>query len=52
MDFYILGLIIFERLVQFTLMSPFRNQKRVLIEFKAWKWILLGTIQLCAVVLF
>ena len=30
MDQYILGIIIFERLIQFILMSPFRNQKRVL----------------------
>lgn len=30
MDIYILSLIIFERLVQFILMQPFRDQRRVL----------------------
>ena len=44
MDMYILGIIIFERFVQFLFMSPFRDQRRVLVEFKAWKWIILGSI--------
>jgi len=52
MDYYILGIIIFERLIQFLLMSPFRNQKRVLVEFNAWKWAVLGLIQLVACFMF
>lgn len=51
-DYHILGLIIFERVIQFFLMSPFRDQNRALVEFKPWKWAILGLIQLCAIYLF
>lgn len=51
-DKYILGLIIFERFVQFLLMSPFRTQDGALVVFKPWKWLLLGSIQICAIMLF